>query len=106
MAKLNPREPHPNFLSQFPKSARPVAKGGLALQPVVTGDSQHSGFDENEVKAALGAARFNNLMALIAAGKNGYSGAVFSCGHAKDAKGVEVHCIYASDLELFLANGG
>jgi hypothetical protein len=43
-------------------------------------------------------------MALIAAGKP-YSGAVFSCGH-RVKNGVEVHCIYAADLELFLVNGG
>lgn len=100
-----PRQAHPNFVGQFPKSAQPVAKGGLALIPATIGDTQQSGFDENDVKAALGVTRFNNLMTSIAGGKP-FSGAVFSCGHAKDKNGVEVHCIYASDLELFLKNGG
>jgi hypothetical protein len=100
------KQAHPNFVSQFPKSAAPVAKGGLALVPATVGDVQHQGFDENDVKAVLGNTRFNNLMTAIIGGKP-YSGAVFCCGHAKDPKtGVEHRCIYASDLELFLANGG
>jgi len=100
------KQAHHNFIGAFPKSAGKVANGGLALLPATVGDVQHPGFDENDVKVALGTTRFNNLMALIVAGKP-YSGSVFTCGHAKDAKtGVEMHCIYASDLELFLKNGG
>lgn len=98
------KETHPNFISTYPLTAGKVNAGGLALPPVSVGDAQLPGYDVDVVKAKLGAARFNALLAAIA-GKP-YSGTLFSCGHRKDVNNVEVHCIYASDLELFLKNGG
>ena len=104
--------PHPNFIAQYPRSAGPAAHGGLNLAPVSTKPTkapanqlpvEHAGFSADDVQTALGNTRFNNLMAAIVTA--GYSGAVFSCGH-KTVGGVEVHCIYASDLEHFLALGG
>lgn len=64
------------------------------------------GFDDEMVLKALGQTRYNNLMATV---KN-----VFVCAHRSYGKapttgkptGTEVHCIYAKDLEAFLAAGG
>lgn len=103
---------HPNFVAQFPKSAGPAGKGGLALSPVSVRPGsapptqpavELPGFDNDQVLAALGQARYNNLVTAIKTA--GYSGAVFSCGH-RTVNGVEVHCFYASDVEKFLAAGG
>jgi hypothetical protein len=83
---------HPGFKAMYPMSI------ALGLVPVSTGPSvTHPGFDEDEVKAKLGATRFNNLMAKVTN--------VFSCGHRLKA-GVEAHAIYANDLEAFLKGGG
>jgi hypothetical protein len=95
---------HPNFISKYPKSAGKTPTG-LALTPVAIRTTENNGYDQDDVKAALGVTRFNSLMTLIAAGKP-YSGAVFCCGHRVNKSGVEVPCIYAADLELFLVNGG
>jgi len=90
---------NPNVKTLFPQSA------ALGLQFVSTAPGvDHPGFDEDDVKAKLGATRFNNLMAKVKF--------VFSCGHrvypANDARGAgcEAHAIYASDLEAFLKGGG
>jgi hypothetical protein len=98
---------HPNFKAKYPKSCNPAASGGLALAPVITATArvgrdvlpmvEHGGFDSDDVLAALGQSRFNNLMAGVKS--------VFSCGH-RLKNGVEVHCVYAADLESFLNNGG
>ena len=94
-----------NLKSMYPLSA------ALDLEAVRTAPAtrnsdgvQHSGFDEDQVKSKLGAARFTSFMMKLVNDK-AYSGSVFSCGHALK-NGVEAHAIYATDLELFLRNGG
>lgn len=77
------------FKAQFPKSVK------LGLGPVVGGAP---GFDQDDVRKMLGQARFNKLMAKVKS--------VFSCGHRVDDTGVEIHCLYAQDVESFLAAGG
>ena len=90
---------HPNFKGMFPRSV------ALGLKPAaMPNGADHAGFDDDDLKAALGAARYANFTAAVAAGKP-YSGACFSCGH-RTKNGIEVHCWYAADLELFIANGG
>jgi hypothetical protein len=85
-------DPHPNFSATFPRSV------ALGLRPVSTGPGvAHPGFDQDDVQVKLGNTRFNNLMATVSS--------VFSCGHRTEG-GVELHAIYASDLEAFLRNGG
>lgn len=65
------------------------------------------GFDELEVEKALGPERFAALMKTVKQ--------VFCANHAKYSEtvpnshriqGYEVHCIYAEDLENFLAKEG
>ncbi len=93
-----------HFFSKYPNCQR------LKIQPVAWGDQGangglHDGFDIDDVKAALGAARFNLLMTSIQE--------VFCCAHRAwplshaDAtkRGAEAHCIWASDLEKFLKAG-
>ena len=105
-------DPHPNFKAMYARAA------ALGLKPVQTAsDVQHAGFDIDEVQKALGAARFAKLIE----GKSYTSGVpvgrapgaiqVFSCGHRSwpgdhaepHKQNAEVHCIYAQDLEQFLA---
>ena len=99
------RETTPAFKAMYKQSAALT----VATQPILPASTapgvEHPGFDDDDVKTALGITRYNALMAAIVSGAPGYSGSVFSCGH-RVKNGVEVHCIYASDLELFLKNGG
>lgn len=68
--------------------------------------SELPGFDDEVVLTAIGQVRYGNLMAKV---KN-----VFVCAHRSYGRtpttgkpsGTEVHCIYAKDLESFLAAGG
>jgi hypothetical protein len=93
------------FYSRFPNTK------ALKIQPVTWGDQSANGgtidgFDVDDVKGLLGAARFNLLM-------TNYVKALFCCGHrvwptshAEPTKrNAEVHCVYASDLEKFLKDG-
>lgn len=100
---------HPHFKAMYPLST------ALGLEPVETGPKQrignelhstqsHPGFDADEVEKAIGAERFKKLMTGIKE--------VFCCnhrhypeGHPTMPAGYEVHCIYAWDLENFLAEG-
>jgi hypothetical protein len=77
------------FRTMFPKATE------LGLHPVSSGgDSQHHGFDSEEVEKALGSDRYKRLMAGVTN--------VFVCGHRSNDQGHEVHCIYAADLKRFL----
>jgi hypothetical protein len=98
------------FKSKFPRS------GALTIQPVQQGGQGASGillelYDSDDLTAALGVARFNQLMT----GVGSWSGVktVICCAHrlwpanhAEPTKrNAEVHCISAVDLEAFLAGG-
>lgn len=93
---------NPNVKKIYPLSVALPATPVLA--PVLTGTADHAGFDEIEVKAVLGATRFNNLLGGITR--------MFSCGHRiypathASMPNCEVRCIYAADLEAFLKAGG
>jgi len=88
--------PTQNFALQYPLSAE------LNLPVVHAGP----GFDERDVRAALGEDRMARLMAYVTK-----HSAVFCCAHAHypdkhPLAGYEVHCIYLKDLEDFLKAGG
>lgn len=81
---------HPNFAATYPKS---VAAG---LRPV---DGIHPGFEDVDVKKAIGDVRYAALMATVKS--------VFCCGHrhyevGQPLSGYEVRCLYADDVEKFL----
>lgn len=105
------REAHPNFKATYQRA------DALGLIPVSTFPGvEHAGFDIDEVEKALGPERFQAFMA----GTDYSSGVgqrpgpiqVFSCGHRNwptdhtvpSRRGCEVHCVYAADLEQFLAS--
>jgi hypothetical protein len=89
---------HPNFAAMYPLSTH------LGLVPVSTAkDVEHAGFDIDEVEKALRPERFRKFSATLKQ--------VFSCGHRswpadhpeESKRNCEVHCVYAEDLEDFLA---
>lgn len=83
---------HPDAKEIYPKSA------ALGLKFVSTGkDVDVAGFDEDEVKKALGATKFNSLLNKLTH--------VFNVGHRKRDDGTNPNAIYATDLEAFLAGG-
>jgi len=114
------RKPHPGFAGRYPLSV------ALNLLPVSTFPGvEHEGFDIDEVSAALGATRFQKFLSAkiynagVPAGRAAGELQVFSCGHRKwphqglppqhpeaYKQNAEVHCVYAQDLEQFLAQGG
>jgi hypothetical protein len=95
---------HPNFAAMYPLSTH------LGLVPVSTGkEVEHAGFDIDEVEKALRPERFQKFAATLKR--------VFSCGHRNwpadhrpdehpeaYKNNCEVHCVYAEDLEDFLAS--
>jgi hypothetical protein len=87
---------HPNFRARYPLSC------ALSIQPASTGQGAtltvHPLFGVDDLLAALGPTRFNNLKATI---KTDYC-----CGHRTDSKGLEIHCFSADDVEAFLRGGG
>lgn len=95
-------QPGPNFQFYYPLSSVLLVKG-KKIQPVSSdGVNIHALFDFDDLKAALGTTRFNNLIAYLVAHKK----TDYVCGHRVDSKGLEVHCIHADDLEAFLKGGG
>lgn len=71
---------------------------GKPIQLVAAQGAMHPLFDSDDLKKALGATRYNNLIAKV---KTDYV-----CGHRVDSKGLEIHCIAADDVEAFLKAGG
>lgn len=95
-------EHHPFIEESFPRSL------ALGLEFVQTrgSDTFHLAFDSENVKEKLGHDKFAKLMAGVKE--------VVSCDHRshpddhsdKNLQGVEVHCIWAKDLEDFLGKAG
>lgn len=89
------------FARQFPRCA------ALPIVPVSPdGKNFADGYDADDVQGLLGTTRYNKLIAQ-------YVKHVFCCAHRLwpknhaeiQKRGAEVHCIYAADLEKFLAEG-
>ena len=96
------------FDAEFPRSA------ALGLKPVANG--AYEGFDLDDVAIALQAERFSRLESFLS------NRSVFVCGHrtvphevqyiGNDGQKftktiqVEAHCVYARDLDEFLAQEG
>lgn len=81
---------HPEAKAMYPKSA------ALGLKFVSPGkDVDVAGFDEDDVKKALGATRFNLLLGGVTH--------MFNIGHRQREDGIHPNAFYAHDVEDFLA---
>lgn len=72
----------------------------LKLAFVKTGPNELEGFSLDDIEKAIP----KEVAALKAflANKSAPERTMFSCGHRKDAKSVEILCVRAADLEAFL----
>lgn len=67
----------------------------LGLTFVRTASGEHEGFGMDDVAKAI-PAEIEKLTTFLA------DKTLFTCGHCRDAKNVEIPCVRAADLESFL----